>query len=670
MSNNQIIPGNLPTEEMEVGEATAANLPISTGKGKTPLNVSETEKILQNMQRIIDERSSGLNTILGGLKDATAWAGGGTEGPTATLAARDRVKNIEQKELLDMQMDMARLRAQEAQQREFAKRQSSPDTYQGFPTGDAQAANIVGDTPGLSVRGGQIMYQGKYPIPLNIAMAMRNATSQEAVDKIFRDYSMEVAKGDIKFGTEQATYQADKKIKVPDGHGKYKLELVNARVARDIDDLARTRNISQEDAAEIYFSRQQGRPAPAAGTGPVSQATPVMGGPVSAAAIKQVESGGQEGLVSRAGAQGVMQVMPNTQKNPGYGVRPARDDSPAELERVGVDYFNAMKSKYGNDTLAAIAYNMGPNKADAWIKSGGHFKDLPKETQEYIPKVYLAQAQMDRQSGAPVTTARAEQAPRPATRRAAQSIPEMEAELEAIKEGRNEEFKKRGASLSEAEVALKDASSNAPDTLATSKYIDKIATDQPNIFGLLQEPTAAAAFAKLVEKGISAGSTTISLSGLTDAIRRATPGVTKDELIAVEKVGQQLAKLKLTAARTYLKGQGAVSNFERDIIADFTGSVDNSVEALKDFMAWNTMRATYDQKVGKIYKDWQKTGNNRNKSFQDFVLDSEAYENATNEYRTQIGEFGARGGLNYKSPGKGSAASGQTSGKVKWSVVQ
>jgi hypothetical protein len=87
-------------------------------------------------------------------------------------------------------------------------------------------------------------------------------------------------------------------------------------------------------------------------------------------------------------------------------------------------------------------------------------------------------------------------------------------------------------------------------------------------------------------------------------------------------------------------------------------------------MAWNTMRATYDQQVGKIYKDWQKTGNNRNKSFQDFVLDSEAYENATNQYRTQIGEFGARGGLNYKSPSKGSAASGQTSGKVKWSVVQ
>jgi hypothetical protein len=667
MSDKQ---GNLPTEEVE--EATAANLPVSTGKGKAPLNVSETEKILQNMQRIIDERSSGLNTILGGLKDATAWAGGGTEGPTATLAARDRVKNIEQKELMDIQMEMARLRSQEAQQRRFADRQSSPDTYQGFPTAGGQAANIVGDTPGLSVRGGQILYEGKYPIPLNIAMLMRNATSQEAVDKIFRDYAMEVEKGNIKFGTEQATYQADKKIKVPDGAGGYKLELVNARVARDIDDLARTRNISQEDAAEIYFSRQQGRPAPAAGSGSTSQVTPVMGGPVSAAAIKQVESGGREGLVSRAGAEGVMQVMPNTQKNPGYGVRPARDDSPAELERVGVDYFNAMKSKYGNDTLAAIAYNMGPNKTDAWLKAKGNFKDLPKETQEYIPKVYLAQAQLDRQSGTSVTTARAEQAPRPATRRAAQSIPEMEAELEARQAGLTEEFKNRGKAFADSATLLEEAASDSKDTIATAKYIDKIATDNPNIFGLLQEPTVAAAFAKLVEKGISAGNTTISLGGLSDAIRRATPGVTKDELIAVEKVGQQLAKLKLTAARTYLKGQGAVSNFERDIIADFTGSIDNSVEALKDFMAWSTMRANYDAKIGGIYESWQKTGNNRNKSFRDFKLDSQEFKNATTEYREQIGEFGARGGLNYKSPKSESSkptSSGTTSGKIKWSVV-
>jgi soluble lytic murein transglycosylase-like protein len=363
-----------------------------------------------------------------------------------------------------------------------------------------------------------------------------------------------------------------------------------------------------------------------------------------------------------------MQVMPNTQRNPGYGVRPAQDNSSAELERVGVDYFNAMKSKYKDDTLAAIAYNMGPNKTDAWIKAGGNFKDLPKETQEYIPKVYLAQAKIGQQGGAPVTTTTAEQAPRSASRGRVPSLAEVEVELGARKEGLEEEFKKRGASLAESAITIEDAASSAPDTLATAKYIDKIATENPRIFGILQQPTVAAAFAKLVEKGISAGNTSISLSGLSDAIRRASPGVTKDELVAVEKASQQLAKLKLTAARTYLKGQGAVSNFERDIIADFTGSADNSVEALKDFMAWNTMRATYDQRVGKIYKDWQRA--NRNKSFQDFQLDSKEYENATNEYRTQIGEFGERGGMNYKVPGSSPAASGQTSGKVKWSVVE
>ena len=660
MDENQTVSGNLPEEDLT--SKTVENLPIATGKGKAPLNVSETEKILQNMQRMIDERQSGLNTILGALKDATAWAGGGIHGPTATLAARDRQKQLEQKELMDMQMEMARFRAEEAKQRRFAESQDRDYDIPGQPKLSSSESKQISSTPGMSVEEGQAYFR-KYPIDVGTAMLMKNAKSEEARDKIFQNYVEELNKKRLGLEFDPAAQKQDIIMKVPDGQGGYKLEEVNARTAKQVYDISRRNNISMEEAADIFFSKAR----------PAAAAAPTVGGGVTPAAVKQVESGGREGLVSRAGAQGVMQVMPNTQKDPGFGVRPARDDSPAELERVGVDYFNAMKSKYGNDTLAAIAYNMGPAKTDAWLKKGGNFKDLPKETQEYIPKVYLAQAQMDRQSGAPVSTAPAEQAPRPTAKRAPQTLPEMKMELEARKEGLTEEFKGRGKSLVEDAEAIKTNAAAAPDTLATAKYIDKIATDNPRIFGILQEPTVAAAFAKLVEKGIAAGNTTISLGGMSDAIRRAIPGVSKDELIAVEKAAQQLAKLKLTSARNFLKGQGAVSNFEREIISDFTGSVDNSVEALKDFMAWNTMRAEYDAKVGDIYKRWQKTGDNRNKSFQDFKLDSKEYEDATMEYRTRIGEFGERGGLNYKSPrtteSKPGTTSGTTSGKIKWKVI-
>ena len=89
--------------------------------------------------------------------------------------------------------------------------------------------------------------------------------------------------------------------------------------------------------------------------------------------------------------------MPNTSTNPGFGVVPAKDNSPAELERVGRDYYGAMQKRYNNDTLAAIAYNMGPGKTDEWLNNTkGDFSKLPQETRDYIGKVHVANAMLNR----------------------------------------------------------------------------------------------------------------------------------------------------------------------------------------------------------------------------------------------------------------------------------
>lgn len=105
-------------------------------------------------------------------------------------------------------------------------------------------------------------------------------------------------------------------------------------------------------------------------------------------AIKDVESGNNPNAVSPKGALGTMQVMPPTAIDPGFGVKPAADFNPTELERVGQDYFNAMLIKYGGDKrLALIAYNMGPSATDKWLSKGADPARLPKETQGYVPKV-------------------------------------------------------------------------------------------------------------------------------------------------------------------------------------------------------------------------------------------------------------------------------------------
>ena len=105
--------------------------------------------------------------------------------------------------------------------------------------------------------------------------------------------------------------------------------------------------------------------------------------------IMQKESGGRrydkDGnlLTSPKGAQGEMQVMPATSRDPGFGIRPARAGDHDDLARVGREYFNVMLDRYKDPKVAAIAYNWGPGNTDKWLAAGADISKLPKETRDY-----------------------------------------------------------------------------------------------------------------------------------------------------------------------------------------------------------------------------------------------------------------------------------------------
>jgi soluble lytic murein transglycosylase-like protein len=104
--------------------------------------------------------------------------------------------------------------------------------------------------------------------------------------------------------------------------------------------------------------------------------------------IRHLESRGRDYdqygniLTSPKGAMGSMQTMPGTLRDPGFGVRPARDNSVAEMNRVGEEYAAAMLNRYKNEKDAAMAYNWGPGRVDAWI-AGGRKGPVPSETRQY-----------------------------------------------------------------------------------------------------------------------------------------------------------------------------------------------------------------------------------------------------------------------------------------------
>lgn len=106
----------------------------------------------------------------------------------------------------------------------------------------------------------------------------------------------------------------------------------------------------------------------------------------------QTESGGNPNAVSPKGARGLMQVMPATARDPGFGIRPSNGTQSDDV-RLGRDYLMEMNRRYGND-LAKVwaAYNAGPGAVDAAVaKSGAKWlQSLPTETQRYVRKNFNA----------------------------------------------------------------------------------------------------------------------------------------------------------------------------------------------------------------------------------------------------------------------------------------
>ncbi len=92
------------------------------------------------------------------------------------------------------------------------------------------------------------------------------------------------------------------------------------------------------------------------------------------------ESRGNSKAVSHCGAQGLMQLMPETARH--LGVKDPFD--PAQNIEGGSKYIRQMLDRFGgNAELAVAAYNSGPGNVEKYGRRIPPFR----ETQEYVPRV-------------------------------------------------------------------------------------------------------------------------------------------------------------------------------------------------------------------------------------------------------------------------------------------
>jgi hypothetical protein len=107
--------------------------------------------------------------------------------------------------------------------------------------------------------------------------------------------------------------------------------------------------------------------------------------------IAGLENSG-DNAVSRAGAIGKYQIMPNTARQ--YGLDPSKLYNPAYNEMAATTILNDLQKKYGGDTDAILAaYNGGPGRANQFLASGRNVAALPSETQNYLAHAHALEGQ-------------------------------------------------------------------------------------------------------------------------------------------------------------------------------------------------------------------------------------------------------------------------------------
>jgi hypothetical protein len=647
-----------------------ADTPISGLDAATPINLPKKggpvdPNLLQNMQAMVDERSvpnpkdmifSGpnYNAFMSGLKDAAAWASGGVNGPTAGLATRDREKSLEAKDLYEMRTKIATMQAAQERQKRAAEvlglgapAQPGIESQIGVqPVGGAPAS--TGAASAQPTRAAQAQPTGG-AAPYQQMMSSLPPALQPLA-------KMALAEGDFEaFGN---IVKENVKAR-PDMQKNYEYAQTLPADQKDVylrtiqkDGYAPQTYIG-EDGQEYKFTPKAAMPKEAGTTPGLTPPPAIAGGPRPAASTGEIQPGDIRYVESRnrpyaqgpevlgqGTAKSSMQVMDATSLAPGYGVRPAqltgdKVKDEAERTRVGEDYFTALKKNYNNNSsLAAAAYVWGPGKVDAWMKSGAKLEDLPTNVKTYVADAHLTGAVP---RGTPIGVAAQKTTE---TQPETITAPPVRKSVEQIASEKAGETRRR-EKMAEGDVdttkAIVDIGRNAGEKSIRLTDAARIVNDpgMKDMFGVLERGGVLGPITKFVAGGIQMGTLgSLKFGEMEGALRNA--GATDAQIANVARIETVLKQQELEYAKTYLKGQGAVSDNERNIVKQAIGSIQQPAEQLRLMVNIMQERAAFDNKMYQAFNEYRKTTRDPYASFEKFTVDSPAADRIINEHNQAL----------------------------------
>lgn len=280
------------------------------------------------------------------------------------------------------------------------------------------------------------------------------------------------------------------------------------------------------------------------------------------------------------------------------------------------------------------------------------YKMTPSQYQQYLDANEIGKGQeyLNKLLGAPTIGATSTELTAPKT------VTETEIEKAAATTTAQERAKssvaRRDAILSTAEAA--------PRMESLSQANIELIKANPDAVGVLAAPGIGNAILTLLQKvrgsagvqGTGAG-VEIDTSSVEEALKKLGPSRLPNETDAAYQARKQriidassmivrnLAEMELVAAKSFLKGQGAVSNMERNITKSLSGNISDSRNALMAKAELTTLTAQYDQMIRDRMLAWEE-GAGKGKGTEHFLADKKEYKALVDEYNKKVGEINSR----------------------------
>jgi hypothetical protein len=589
-------------------------LPVAPTTGVLPAS------ILEDMERIYQQRIAAQSPFQEYIKDVLAW--GGTEKPGTTLETvrrRGQEKEDRAAELFQMRSQIA---AAKAQQQQLAKQ---AEFLQGL--GRPGAPGAPGAVGAPSVAGGA-------QLPPEVLQAIQEKMGMGDIagaQAILDNYRKTKIGEELKFTTNPATYARNIEVVLPDG----RIEIVDPLTARRMAESGQ--GVIVPPAAGPARTATPA-PTPAAGPAPVPAA-----GPMPAAGPAPVPAAGPAPVPAAGPAALPPLPRPETTTADQFKFENLTEQQIAGLENqmksMGVDPRDTLRRADIAERFNSYPLNVRQRAFTAanegMVPVSGQAPAAPQE---------------------PIQVAQAPTAPptRP-------TLPEARARMEAEKEERKsmaeKEAKQFEAFLTATETPV------AIDRIETAREIIDITTRRPQVVGILQNQGVASALSVLLQSGMSiSGGHSIGMKDLDEAIFRARPGTKPEDIEARDRLRTLLEKTAFHLS-TIIKGQGQVTEFERTLLQQVAGSIRSTPENIIKIQQSLKARAELDKKLGEMY-----TSRASGMTYSQFK-GTDQYKSAVKAYEDRLRQIQREKVTFPAQPPAGAPKSGTTPGGLKWRVV-